>query len=292
MNTFVNFNGTLIPSDRTIFTADNRSFRYGDGLFETIKVRNGQILLEDFHFERLLDGITLLQFGLLPGFTREMLAARILELCQKNRHTAGARVRLVVFRGDGGLYDLENNIPHYLIQSWALPAEANRRLASSPLTSSPDAGAADFSIIVFPQGRKACDAFSHLKSNNFLIYALAALYAQKQQVNDSLVLNSYGRIADSTIANLFYIKKGKIRTPPLSEGCVAGVMRRFLTGMVQKDGIFDLEEKETTIEDLEGADEVFLTNAIRGIIRVSSFGKIKYSHQLTDTLCKKLSPFL
>ncbi|MHA4809301.1 aminotransferase class IV [Flavitalea flava] len=278
VTTFVDFNGTLTPSQKAILTAENRSFRYGDGLFETIRVSNGQILLKEYHFERLLKGVKLLQFNPLPGFTREMLADRILELCRKNGHIAGARVRLVVYRGDGGLYELENNIPHYLIQSWELPAEKKQQEAEG------------WKITVFSEGRKACDVFSHLKSNNFLLYALAAIYAQKEQANDSLVLNSHGRIADTTIANLFYIKNGRIITPPLSEGCVAGVMRRFLAESIQKEGIYPLEEKEVTIGDLEGADEVFLTNAIRGIIRVSSFGEVKYTRELTDALCRRFTP--
>src|ERR1700733_2874746 len=101
----VNFDGVTFPSDQAILTADNRSFRYGDGLFETMKVASGRICLENYHFERLMAGIRLLQFDPPSGFTPPFLARQILDLCEKNGHSALARVRLAVFRGDGSLFD-------------------------------------------------------------------------------------------------------------------------------------------------------------------------------------------
>lgn len=263
MSNFINFNGEILPSSTAILTADNRSFRYGDGLFETIKVLEGRILLENFHFERLLAGVRLLQFDLPPSFTAEKLADRVLELCQMNGHESLARVRLVVFRGNGGLYDPVDHFPNFIIQSWSL-APRSSELNKDGLV-----------IDVFPNGRKSCDSFANLKSNNYLLYAMAALYARQYQLDDCLVLNNYDRIADSTIANLFYCKQGLIYTPPLTEGCVAGVMRRRLIETLPNAG-FPVLEKETTREDLENAEEVFLTNALKGIKWVKSIGAVTY----------------
>lgn len=275
MSNFINFNGKFLPSNTTVLTADNRSFRYGDGLFETIKVADGRILLEKYHFERLLAGVRLLQFEQSPLFTAEKLAGQILELCEMNGHVALARVRLVVFRGNGGLYDPIDHFPNFIIQSWSL-APRSSELNEEGLV-----------IDVFPHGRKSCDAYANLKSNNYLLYAMAALYARQNQLNDCLVLNSYDRIADSTIANLFYCKQGRIYTPPLTEGCVAGVMRRLLMETLPGAGLPVLE-KETTREDLESAEEIFLTNALKGIKWVRSLGAATYGCSLTTSICRIL----
>lgn len=272
---FINFNGATLRSDKAILTVDNRGFRYGDGLFETIRVRNGQILLADYHFDRLMAGLCLLQLETPPYFTPEKLAHQILDLCRKNDHYDTVRVRMIVFRGGGDLPDPGNHLPQYIIQSAPLPSWSGELNETGLATG------------IFPDGRKSCDLFSNLKSNNYLLYAMAGLYAQKHGLNDSLVLNNHGRIADSSIANLFYIKEEKIWTPPLSEGCVAGVMRRFLMELLPKAG-FTLNEKQTTIEDLEDAEEVFLTNALKGIRWVQSFGKSTYRRRLTALLYQEL----
>jgi branched-chain amino acid aminotransferase len=276
VSTFINFNGKFLPSDTAILTADNRGFRYGDGLFETMRVAGDQLYLSNYHFERLLAGAHLLQMAPLPFLTPEKLTEQVLELCKINGHVTLARVRLVLFRGDGSLYDPVDPFPNYVIQSWPLSPE------SSELNEK------GLALGVFPNGRKSCDPFANLKSNNYLLYAQAALYARGQGLDDALVLNSHERIADSTIANLFYVSQGIIYTPPLTEGGVAGVMRRTLLEALPTAG-FPVQEKAITREDLERADEVFLTNALRGIKWVGSFGVSTYDCRLIPALHRELS---
>ncbi len=272
----INFNGRIIPSGQPVLTADNRGFRYGDGIFETMAVKDGRIRLGRYHFERLMSGAALLQFTTTPLFTPEILTTEVLELCRMNGHSASGRVRLVVFRGDGGFADADAGLfPNYIIQSWPLAPENDAFNEKA------------WSIDLFPEGRKSCDPFSNLKSNNYLLYTLAALYAQKNGLDDSLVLNSQGRIADSSIANLFYLKGNCIYTPALSEGCVAGVMRRYLVESLPAAG-FAVREKETTIEDLESAEEVFLTNALKGIRWVGRWGHVTWGSVLTRKVYKKV----
>lgn len=260
---FINFNGTILSSGTAVLGPDNRSFRYGDGIFETMAVKNGRIRLADLHFDRLTAGARYLQLGLASPLNVERWIAEIGTLCEKNGHSASARVRLVLFREEEGT--------GYTIQT-------------SPLSPTCDQfNREGLSLGHFPDGRKACDPLSNLKSNNYLLYVLAGLYSQKQGYDDCLVLNSGGRIADSTIANLFYVKGGRIYTPPLSEGCVAGTMRRFLLGMLPASG-FDCTEKPVTMEELAGADEIFLTNALKGLKWVGSFGNRTYTHRLTDLI--------
>ena len=86
------------------------------------------------------------------------------------------------------------------------------------------------------------DEFSNLKSNNYLGYAMGAMYAKKHKFHDCLMLNSSNRICDATVANVFWVKDGKIFTPPLSEGCVAGVMRAHLINRLPENGMEVLEK--------------------------------------------------
>jgi len=267
---FINYNGTLLPSGQGILTADNRGFRYGDGLFETMLIRRGGIRLGKYHFERLFSGMRLLHFEPSFAFTPENLERQVLELCAANGGGADYRVRLVVFRGEGGLLDPPDPpdpAAQYIIQA-------------VPLPSGPGGWKEEGLVIdIFPEGRKSCDHFSRLKSNNFLLYAQAAIYAREQGAGDCLVLNSHGRIADSTIANIFYIKDGMVYTPPLSEGGVAGVMRRYLLEVLPEAG-YTVQERPVSIEDLSGADELLLTNAVRGISWVRSLRGVPYTCRL------------
>jgi branched-chain amino acid aminotransferase len=266
---WINYDGQLLRSDAPLFTAANRSFRYGDGLFETMMVRDGRLCLSTYHLDRLFSGMQFL--SLRNTFTRQDLEAQILELCQKNGNPPRSRVRMVVFRDDA---DPISPTLHYIIESWPLPGE--HALNDKGLV-----------IDVFPDGRKACDTLANLKSNNYLLYTLATLYAQKHALDDCLVLNSQNRLADSTIANLFYVKNGQFFTPPLSEGCVAGVMRRHLLENMPHAG-FPIVEKPVTSEDLLNADELFLTNAIRGIRWVRSFKSTTFTNSLTASLFHQL----
>ena len=278
MNTsplWINYDGSLLPAGTPILDAGSRAFRYGDGLFETLLVRNDQIRLAGYHFDRLFSGMGFLRFSTPPGFTRERLTREIQELCDRNGQPALSRVRLVVFRNQGGIFDWANSDLHYVIESWPLPENA------------PDDPPQGLVIDIFPEGRKACDHLANLKSNNYLLYLLAARYAGEHRLDDCLVLNTRDTLADTAIANLFYFREGRCYTPPLMDGGVAGVMRRHLLASMPGAG-FPVEEKTITIQDLLTADEVFLTNAIRGIRCVASFRETRYTNTLTMALHKKL----
>lgn len=265
-------NGQLFREGKAVISPDNRSFRYGDGLFETMRISNGNILLKSFHFERLLRGMGLLQFDIPEFFTAAQLEEDILSLCKKNRMEDKAIIRLVVFRSDGGLYDLEDMRPNYIIQG-------------IPLQQHPAAPADDGGLVIdiYPDASKACNIFSEVKSNNFLLYVMAAMYARQNGLGDCLILNQYGRIADATIANVFWIKNQVIYTPSLEEGGVAGVTRRFLLEQLPIAG-YTVHERPLTLDDISDADEIFLTNAVRGIRAVRTCRDRSYSSALTKEI--------
>ncbi|MEO6636993.1 MAG: aminotransferase class IV [Ginsengibacter sp.] len=258
------FNNKFYADNSPVVSPANRGLRYGDGLFETMKSSNGKIINTDFHFERLFAGLSLLQFDVPKQFTKDFILKKIGELCLKNKHREKVRIRLMIFRGNGGIFDPENYLPNYIIESWDLPDKSS--LNENGLT-----------IDIFPDAKKSCDIFSNIKSNNYLPYAMAALYAKKNRLNDCILLNSFERICDSVIANVFIVTENDIYTPPLSEGCVAGTMRRW---MLEKFAFENLtvSEKILSVDDVLNADELFLTNAIYHIKWVKSFRDKNYSN--------------
>lgn len=261
------FNGKYLSAEQPVLSATNRGYRYGDGLFETLKVSKGKIALAAYHFERLFSGLELLAYDIPRLFTCKILEEEILDLCRKNGCNNRARIRLSVFRGNGGLYDDDRKL-QYIIECWPLD-ESIEKLNQNGLV-----------IDVYPHARKSCDAFSNLKSASFLPYAAAADYAKKNKLNDCFILNSQERIADSTIANIFIVTGDVISTPPLSEGCVNGVMRRYLLENLKNSGMA-VKEQAIAIADLMKADEVFFTNAVRGIRWVKQLGNKTYTNPKT-----------
>ncbi len=268
---YINYNGKVWEANKALIGANSRGLRYGDGLFETIKSRNGELLFAEDHFQRLWDGLELLQFRIPAHLAREKLQQEIHALLQKNKHNKLARVRLILLRGNGGLYDEINHQPDYIIQSWALPDNAGQ-WNSNGLTMG-----------IYSDAKKTRDHFSNLKHNNFLPYVMAALQAKKQKWNDALVLNDAGRICDSSIANIFLIKNEVISTVALEEGCIAGVMRKQVIKLLAENNI-KVQEAAITVEELMDADEVFLTNSIFNIRWVQSIGDKNYTNQVVQKI--------
>ena len=275
MNYF-NFNGKIFEENTAIIGPNNRGLRYGDGLFETIKFKNNELILADEHFARLWKGMQLLKFDIPKFFTAENIQEQIIQLLKKNKQTA-ARVRLSVIRGDGGLYDAKNHTPVYMIQSWPLATD-NASLNENGLQ-----------LCMYTGSKKMTDSFCNIKHNNYLPYFMAALFAKEQQCNDAVILNNHDRICDSTIANIFIIKNEVVYTPSLDEGCVAGVMRKFIIQNIVSSG-HTITETAITKEMVLDADEVFLSNSIYNIRWVAAIEERKYSNIITrkifESLCK------
>lgn len=270
MNYF-NYNGKIYKEGSPVIGPDNRGLRYGDGLFETIKVKNGTLMFEDDHFARLWKGLKVLQFEIPRHFTPENLKTEINSIIRKNEHDAMARVRINIVRGDGGLYDTKNHAPNYIIQTWPLD-QGNEEWNSNGLV-----------IGIYEAAKKSCDTLSNLKHNNYLPYLLAALHAKKEKWNDALVLNTSGRICDSTIANVFTIKDNTVYTPSLGEGCVAGILRKMLIKNLLDTG-WQVVEDQLTVTQLLLAEEVFLTNSIYNMRWVQRLGDVSYGNALTKKI--------
>lgn len=268
---FLLLDGRLHRSDEALISPDNRSFRYGDGLFETMKVVDGRILLEALHMERLFRSMELLRFDLPAAFTPAQLRSQVLAITEKNGVSPLARVRVTVFAGEQGLHETVRRAPHCLVQAWDAGSAANTFNENG------------LEIGIYTEGHKSCDVFAQLKNNNYLTYIMASLWAQERKLNDAIVLNAYGRVADATIANVFIVKDGRIKTPALSEGCVNGVMRRHLLHSLRKAGM-PVEETRLLPEEVMEASEVFLTNAIKGIRWVKQVGESGFGNDISTLL--------
>jgi aminodeoxychorismate lyase len=268
---FFNYNGKIYKTDTPVIGVDNRGLRYGDGIFETMKMQQGKINFVDEHFARLWKGLQKLQFDIPKNFTPDYLQQQIETTAKKNEHALAGRIRLQIIRGDGGLYDAKNNFPNYIIQTWALPKE-NNTLNTNGLV-----------VGFYDEVKKNYDAISNLKHNNYLHYVLAALHAKKNKWNDAIVLNTQNNICDTTIANIFLIKDNVVLTPGLNQACVAGVMRNCVINVLKQHN-FKVVETSITPEALLQADEIFVTNAIYNIRWIRVIGDSEFGNKTTQQI--------
>ncbi|MEJ7625302.1 MAG: aminotransferase class IV [Ferruginibacter sp.] len=263
---YFNYNGKFYTESSLVFGPDNRSLRYGDGLFETLKCIDGDLIFIDEHFSRLWKGMKLFQFEIPKLFTPDLLQDQIIQLINKNKITS-ARIRITVARGNGGLYDFKNQF-QYFIQCWEIEKSLGRWNENG------------LQVTVFHDAKKMADNFSNCKHNNYLPYFMGALFAKKHKCNDAIILNNNDRICDSPIANIFIIKDGNLSTPSLQEGCVNGIFRKFLIHSLPDHG-FPVNESAVTREMLQNADEVFFTNSIFNIRWVSNVDNTSYTNKIT-----------
>lgn len=242
-------NGSFLPKEQAAFTTENRSFRYGDGVFETMKIKDGLVSLAGLHFDRMFNSLQALQMAIPERFTPDQVLSDISTLCLKNNCQGAARVRLAAFREDDN--HASYTLDAYPIQNgdWAWDNKGWR-------------------ICVHPFVEKSCDAFANMKSANFLPYVMAARYATEQEADECLILNARNNICDGSKTNLFLIKDKAVYTPALHEGCVSGVMRRYLIGLLKSTG-FEVHQQAIGVPDLLEAEEAFCTNALIGIRHIS-----------------------
>lgn len=257
MPDYINLNGKILRADKPVLPAQSRAMRYGDGLFETLRFKQGYAVLWEYHAQRLWSGMKALGFEWPGYFTTDYLLTQVKELAEANQLRQWSRIRITVMRGTGGLYDPENHVPNLLVEAWPLP-EAHSRLNENGLI-----------LGVYDQARKSADAISRFKHNNFLPYFMAAMHSKAQHWNDALVLNPWDRVADSTIANLFWVKDNQLYTTPLSDGAVAGTLRQYLIDHPLPT--MSIQEQSVYPSDLLQADEIFLSNSLYGLRWVKQF---------------------
>ncbi len=266
------FNGKIIDASQPVFKAANRGYRYGDGFFETIRIANGNIPLASLHKQRIEQSISLLKY-VQPVTDISAILNLCIELSKINCCEKNSRVRLSFFNGTGNVFD-DNKPLEYVIEAAPLAENFNTLNASG------------LSIGICSSIIKSCDSYANIKSANYLFSRVAVEFAKKNAWHDALILNQHNRICESAIANVFWVKANIIYTPPLTEGCVDGVMRKYLMSQIS------ITEKNCHSTDLQQADEMFLTNAVSGIRWVAAFEGKEFSNKTTKTLyADYISPF-
>ncbi|MEM7657471.1 MAG: aminotransferase class IV [Bacteroidota bacterium] len=256
-------NGTAVEETNPTIPLLNRSFRYGDGLFETIRVFRGRPLFLSQHLERLFSGLELLKMNRSNAFFREEVAEQILRLIQLNQLDEHGRIRLHLYRQGEGAYLPTQNSPGYLIEGFALKHDYYSRSAA-------------VSICPFREVELAANPLSKVKSANSLPYILAALFAKEQGYEEGILFHQ-GFVSEASSANVFVVKKQKLLTPGLESGCLPGIMRQEIIQLSRRLKI-PVQEKRIRWKDLLQAEEIFLTNAIRGIIGVNKVENRTFSN--------------
>lgn len=255
-------------------TVANRSFRYGDGLFETLRLRHGSPVFPGDHLQRLNNGMQILGLSPLPVNADEINNI-ILELARQNQ-LSGARVRIVVFRTGGGTYQPLSDKPELLITAEAIPAD-DYVLNTKGLK-----------LGMYQENRKFTGTLGAIKSASALLYVLAGRFARINGFDEALILNQHGRICEAVSSNVFLVMPdGTVRTPSEPEGPLPGVMRRNLISIMNEASIPVVEEQITEADILQ-AEEVFLTNSVQGLQWVLSYRNRRYYHSTTKKLYNSL----
>lgn len=269
-------NGGYYLTNTPLFTAANRAFRYGDSIFESMAMQHGKIPMLNAHCQRLAQSAKLLQITLPESFQPEAVAVVCRQLRVLNGNPEHARIRLCLYRADGGLYLPPSNTGNLLIE---LTPQKNPCFCI---------GLPGVNVVIYPRPLLSYTPFSHLKTGNSLPYIAARLYAGEQGAQDCLLLNHLGEVAESTNANIFWMENEQLFTPPLASGCVGGVMRQMLLQRLLPDMNVSCTEKPLQTQTLLQAREVLLTNATSGIRHVATAeGKI-YGNTVSETIQQRL----
>jgi len=275
MGQFINSNGVITESSAGIMI-NNRSFRYGDGLFESIRIANHRPQFLKEHLKRLLVGMQVLKMQPNPLLHESYLEVAILELAQKNDIGGGGRVRLTVYRNDGGLYTPESNEVSFFIEVDAL--EDDNYLLN----------AKGYTIDLFSEFKKQQNILSNIKSANSILYVLASINRKQLGLDECLLLNDKHCIIEAISSNVFAVKNGVLYTPPVGDGCVDGVMRKKIIEIAQANriAVYEISIMQNV---LLGADELFLTNAIFGIRWIVAYKQKRYFNNTSKKLIDKLN---
>jgi len=273
---FINFNGNIIPSDQQIFPVSNRSFRYGDGLFESMRYMNGVLKFSDLHIDRIQKGMKVLKLENSSYIDSWFLREKVDELARRNKTGPDARFRLTVFRDSGGLYSPDSNKMAYVLESQSMD-ESQYTFNKKGLI-----------IDVYDELTKPVNILSNLKTCNSLVYVLAGIFKNQNTLDEVMILNQHGFLCESISSNVFVVYDRKLYTPSLNEGCIGGVMRQVVMRLAKENGI-ELVEAQVNPDILNEADEVFITNAARGIQWVMGYNNKRYFNEVSKFLSEKLN---
>jgi branched-chain amino acid aminotransferase len=268
----INFNGALFEDDNINISSENRGFKYGDSIFETIKVANNKVIFWEDHYFRLMASMRMLRMKIPMEFTLEFLEEQILKTVTNQKNENTFRVRLNVYRKDGGLYTPKTNDIDYLIE--AKPFVYKTRDS--------------YKVDVFKDFYNYSGMLSTVKTNNKMLNTLASIYAKENDLDNCVLINERKGVVEVSNGNIFILKDNIIKTPALEEGCIKGIVRKKVIELIQKNKEYILEETSISPFEIQKADEVFITNAIMGIQAVTNYKKKSFEINFSEKLSKSL----
>jgi len=273
----ININGTILEDSEAYLSVDNRGFAYGDAVFETIKV-NSKPLFWEAHYFRLMASMRILRMEIPMHFTPEFLESQIMDLVDTQSEKAKSyRVKLTVFRATGGYYTPTSNTVKFTIALAPLDSDIYNSHTDS------------CEIELFKDYFIAPNLLSTLKTNNKAINVVGSIFAKENNYDNCLLLNTNKNIIEALNGNVFLVKDNVIKTPPLADGCLKGIIRDQLIDMISKSDNYDLIETSISPFELQKADEIFITNVIQGVKPVTKFRKKTYTTEAAKKFQNKLN---
>jgi len=274
----INFDGEHLSNETYFLNHENRALRYGDAVFETIRAVGGKLFFWEEHYLRLMSSMRILRMEIPMDFTMEFLEKQIRTLLKSNNlDTQPARVRLTVFRKKGGIYTPVTNDVSYLIDTTAL---------DSPFYTIDDS---PYEVELFKDFFVNPDLLSTLKTNNRILNVVGSIFAKENNYQNCLLLNTNKSVVEALNGNLFLVKDSIIKTPPIADGCLNGIVRNKLMGVINNIGEFTLAEASISPFELQKADELFITNSIVGIQPITKYRKKDYGNTVARNLLGKLN---
>lgn len=263
---------------KSVLDIDNRGLNYGDAVFETIKVSGGKIFFWEEHYFRLMSSMRILRMEIPMNFTMEFLEEEIHHILEDIPSEYKAfRVKILVWRRSGGKYTPTTREVDYTITAEALD------VPFYVLNDLP------YEVELFKDHYVLADLLSSLKTNNRIINVLAGIYASENDYNNCLLLNDKKQVVEALNGNLFLVKGSHIITPPISDGCINGILRKEVLNIIKTLPEFTVEEASISPFELQKADEMFITNVISGIIPVTKYRKKEYKDVVARILLAKIN---
>ena len=271
------YNGELHTDEHITLSIYNRALNYGDGVFESMKYANNRINFWEDHYFRLMSSMRILRMEIPAEFSPEFLEEQLRNCVEANdlSHKA-AKLRLLVFRKAGGLYTPETNEVDFIVR--AEEAEyPDYRLNEKGLV-----------VDLFKDFYKQEGLLSNLKHIGCALYTVASVFRKENELDECILLNDSKQVVETTSANLFLVKDNLVYTAPLEAGCLKGVMRRQVLGVLPKMG-YEVREEVFSPFELQRADEIFITNASKGVQWVGQYRKKEYGNECSEILVKRLN---